>query len=298
MKTTRLVALVVALVAVTTVASPLVATGLHAVGFRFGFTRVYDRVFEIVLVIALALGWRWLDLGGPRAWGLAGRGASRGLATGVAIGVAGLAIGLLLAWTAGGILVALRFDPLKTVRKALLGFLAALVVGAGEEVLFRGILLRRFVRDVGTVGGVLATTAVYAIVHALRGGGGIESVGPLAGWQRTASLFAPLADPVVWPGVGGLFLLGLLLAWVRIATGSLWPSIGIHAAWVGVFRVGRLFFDIRHRPAWLVGPGWPPLVGGLAGVVAVAATAAVVRAWLRRRRTLDFRLEDAEFRMV
>lgn len=298
MKTARLVALVVALVAVTTVASPLVATGLHAAGFRFGFTRVYDRVFEIVLVVALALGWRWLDLGGPRAWGLDGRGWWRALAIGVAIGAAGLAVGLVVAWTGGGVLVALRFDPLKTVGKAVLGFLAALVVGGGEEVLFRGILLRRFVRDLGTPGGVVATTSVYAIVHALRGGGGIETIGPLAGWTRTASLFAPLASPAVWPGVGGLFLFGLVLARVRLATGSLWPSIGIHAAWVGVFRVGRLFFDVRRRPVWLVGPGWPPLVGGVAGVVAVVATALLVRAWLRRRRSVDFRLEDAEFRMV
>jgi len=53
-----------------------------------------------------------------------------------------------------------------------------------------------------------------------------------------------------------------------------------------VFRVGRLFFDIRQRPAWLVGPGWPPLVGGAAGALALVATALLVATWLRRRPRL------------
>jgi len=167
--------------------------------------------------------------------------------------------------------------------KALLGVAAAIVVGGGEEALFRGILLRRFVLDLGPRGGVLVTTLLYAIVHALRSGGKGIVLGPLAGWERAAGLFAPLGDPLVWPGVAGLFALGLLLAQVRLRTGSLWPSTGIHAAWVAVFRVGRLFFDIRRHPVWLVGPGWPPLVGGAAGALALAATALLVWAWLGRR---------------
>jgi hypothetical protein len=51
-------------------------------------------------------------------------------------------------------------------------------------------------------------------------------------------------------------VLGLLLAVARLRTGGLWLSVGIQAAWVAVFRVGRLFLDIRKSPAWLVGPGW------------------------------------------
>jgi membrane protease YdiL (CAAX protease family) len=145
---------------------------------------------------------------------------------------------------------------------------------------------------------VLVTTVIYAVVHALRGGGGPATEGMLAGWARTARLFVPLADPIVWPGVLGLFLLGLVLAVARGRTGSLWPSIGIHAAWVGVFRVGRLFFDIRHRPAWVVGPGWPPLIGGFAGVTAIVVTALLLRRVLRRTAHANFILENGNFGMV
>jgi hypothetical protein len=55
---------------------------------------------------------------------------------------------------------------------------------------------------------------------------------------------------------------------------------------VAVFRVGRLVFDIRPTPVWLIGPGWPPLVGGVGGVVALAATLGLVLAKLRRERGL------------
>jgi len=77
--------------------------------------------------------------------------------------------------------------------------------------------------------------------------------------------------------------LGLVLAWARLRTGSLWTSIGIHAAYVAVFRVGRLVFDILKTPAWLIGPGWPPLIGGAAGWLAVAVTALLLAVVLRRR---------------
>ena len=78
----------------------------------------------------------------------------------------------------------------------------------------------------------------------------------------------------------GLALLGWLLAVARLRSSGLWLPIGIHAAWVATFRVGRLFFDVRSTPAWLVGTGWPPLVGGAAGWIAVGVAAAL----LARRR--------------
>ena len=283
MKSLGLVALVGGLLAATTVGSPMIAQALAGLGFTFKFSRVYNRVFEVLLVIAIAATWRRFDLGNAETWGLRRPHWRRELCQGLAIGGVGIGIGLLVAWAGGGVVPALRFSALKTVRKALLGLVGAGLIGVGEETLFRGILLRRLVLDLGAGRGVLVTTSVYALVHALRGGARITGTGWMAGWERTAGLFAPLADTAVWPGVLGLFGLGLLLAILRRRTGSLWVTIGVHAAWVSVFRVGRLFFDIRHRPAWLVGPGWPPLVGGAAGALSLAVTALVVRAWIRGR---------------
>ncbi|MFN8543143.1 MAG: CPBP family intramembrane glutamic endopeptidase [Candidatus Binatia bacterium] len=270
MRSAGFLALLIGVLAVTSVASPGVA---WLIGEAHPFARVYDRVFEILLALGLAATWRRLDLGSPGAVGLTRAGAGRALGRGLVAGMAGLAVGLALAWAGGALVPALRYPPLKTAGKVMLGLGAALGIGVGEELLFRGLVFRRLERDAGRSAAVVVTTVAYAAVHAIRVGGGDVRAGPWAGIERTAGLFAPLAEAATWPSVAGLAGLGLLLAMLRLRSGSLWCSIGVHAGWVAVFRVGRLAFDLRRVPAWLVGPGWPPLIGGLAGWLALGTTA-------------------------
>jgi membrane protease YdiL (CAAX protease family) len=284
-RTLRLVALILALLVVTAVASPWITLAAKGLGFSFKFSRVYNRVFEVLLVVAILLGWRRLDLGNAKQIGLRHPRWARDLGTGLLAGVLGVGTGVLACWLGGAMVPALRFAVPKTIWKAAAGMLGAVLVGVGEEALFRGVLLRRFTTDLGRPAGILLSTAIYAIVHALRPGGSRE-VYPWAGVDRTLALFELLGRPGVAPGVLGLFGLGLILVLARQRTGSLWTSIGIHAAWVTVFRVGRLFFDIRSTPAWLIGPGWPPLVGGVGGLLALMVTLGLVLAVLRRRGLL------------
>jgi hypothetical protein len=75
---------------------------------------------------------------------------------------------------------------------------------------------------------------------------------------QTLQLFAPLTDATALPRLLGLALLGGLVVAARLRAGNLWLPIGIHAAFVAAFRVGRLFFVIHPGPAWLVVTGWPP----------------------------------------
>jgi membrane protease YdiL (CAAX protease family) len=284
-RTLRLLGLVLGLLAVTSIASPWLATGLGQLGFDFKFSRVYNRVFEVLLVLAIVLGWRRLDLGSATEIGLRRPHWARDLGAGLLVGAVGVIAGVIACWLGGAMIPDLRYEPGKTAMKAVGGLLGAVIVGIGEESLFRGVLLRRFSADLGRGGGVLLATTIYAVVHALRPGGS-KAAYPMAGIDRTVGLFAPLADPLVLPSIVGLFALGLVLAWARLRTGSLWVSIGIHAAYVAVFRVGRLLFDIEKTPAWLIGPGWPPLIGGVAGLLAVAITAALLRVLLRRSERL------------
>lgn len=282
MRSLGLVGLVVAVLAFTAATSPWVAQALAHAGWTFTFGRVYDRVFEILLVVALLLAWRPLDLGSPREIGFTRAGWRRRLGRGLAIGAVGLGAGLACCAVFGALVPSLRYPAAKTLRKATLGVVGAGAIGVGEEALFRGVLLRRLTRDAGAGIALAATTGIYAAVHAIRTG---RTTGPVSAWsgvERTIALFAPLTDPVALPTLAGLAGLGLVLALARIRSGSLWMSIGIHAFWVAGFRVGRLFFVIRPEPAWLVGPGWPPLVGGVAGWVALGVTALLVARLARR----------------
>jgi uncharacterized protein len=282
-RTLWLLGLILLLLVVTAVASPWIAIGLADVGFPFKFSRVYNRVFEVLLVVAMIAAWRPFDLGDARQIGLRQRGWAHDLGRGLLVGSAGIAVGLFACWLGGALAPRLRYDLAKTVGQAAAGLLGAVIVGVGEEALFRGVLLRRLSADAGHATGVLLSTALYAVVHALRPGGARDAHA-WAGVERTLALFVPLGDPGVLPSIAGLFGFGLLLVFARLRSGGLWLPIGIHAAWVAVFRVGRLVLDIRRTPVWLIGPGWPPLVGGVGGWIAIGATLAALVVALRATR--------------
>jgi membrane protease YdiL (CAAX protease family) len=284
MPTLRLLGGVVALLCVTAVLSPLVAAGLDALGWEHGFSRIYNRVFEILLVGWLIARRRWLALGSADAIGWRRADWWRDLLRGLAIGGLGLSAALAFCYLAGGLVPELRYPETgKIVRKTGLGLAAAVVVGGFEETIFRGVLLRRLSLDLGTRAGVLLTTVIYAAVHLLHPRSS-TAYDAFAGVRRTMEILAPFADPANLPTFAGLFVFGALLAAARLRTGTLWMAVGMHAAWVALFRVGRLYFRIRRNPAWLVGTGWPPLVGSATGAVGLVVTGLLLVWVLSRRR--------------
>lgn len=74
-----------------------------------------------------------------------------------------------------------------------------------EELLFRGVLLSALLQRWGTAAAVLLSSLVFALAHL-----------PGLGWQAFA-----LPD---------LLLLALALAWLRLRSGSIWPSVVAHGA--------------------------------------------------------------------
>jgi membrane protease YdiL (CAAX protease family) len=77
-------------------------------------------------------------------------------------------------------------------------FLIVIVAPFSEEILMRGVFLRGFAARYGTLGGILLSSLFFALAHV-----------SLARMPHT-------------------FLLGAMLGWLYVRTGSLWVNIGAH----------------------------------------------------------------------
>jgi membrane protease YdiL (CAAX protease family) len=283
----RLLALLAAILGFATLVAPGVWWALDAATGhtqRFSFPRVYDRVLEVAAAVAL-IRWRhWLGFSSWRDVGLGAPERRRDVWVGFAVALAGMiALVGAMHW-AGALRFFWRYPSFeKGVQKALLGTVAAILIGPGEEILFRGILLGGLMQHLRRGAAVAWTTAIYAVVHFLRGGKQVGEVSMWSGVERLASAFAPLADWAILPGLAGFVLLGLVLAHARLGSGALYLPIGLHIGWVFTLRAGRVIMDFPLQPGLFWGERRPPIVSGIAGWAAIAATFLVL-AWVLRRR--------------
>lgn len=109
------------------------------------------------------------------------------------------------------------------------------VVAILEEFLFRGVLLGLCLRSMKPLSAVLASSAVFAVVHFLRVAKSASepAVSWLSGFAQLPQAFSS-APP--WPllgwGIFSLLLAGILLAMATLRTRSLFLPIGLHAGWI------------------------------------------------------------------
>lgn len=121
------------------------------------------------------------------------------------------------------------------------------VIPLMEELLFRGVFLFGLSRRYGAAFGVLLSAVLFGVVHL----------------GAVPALYASVA--------------GLVLGWLALTTGSVWPGVALHAAFNAVpvllpeylipirgFNVPSV--AVEHLPPYLV---WPPLIAGLALLFAV-----------------------------
>jgi membrane protease YdiL (CAAX protease family) len=83
-------------------------------------------------------------------------------------------------------------------------FMAVVVAPLMEELVFRGFVFQAFAASFGVIPGVVASAAVFSVIHG------------------QATVFVPL------------FVLGVALAWTFHATKSLWTPIALHAVFNGL----------------------------------------------------------------
>lgn len=181
--------------------------------------------------------------------------------------------------------------------------LSGLAVGVIEEFLFRGAVLGILCRTLGMRAGLWWTTCIFSLLHFMKppAEGTIQAadVTWTSGFWIITQLFRGFGH---WENVIAEFLLlaavGWSLARVRLASGGLWASIGLHAGWVaGMKYFGQIVFTTHALRSgefspWLVKNTCRAIVSPIVGIVPLLTVllTGLIALWMANR----WRKGDAE----
>ncbi len=175
------------------------------------------------------------------------------------------------------------------------------VVSLLEEYLFRGIFLGLALRASSRWPAIIGVSLFFAILHLVKPP---EPLPPqllstptwTSGFTMLSCIIRDYGDPARFLSeVSTLLLVGLILAWARVRTHSLWLPIGLHAGWV----FGVILFSAITRTSRALknghfnhdlGTTHIPLIGenlklGLAPLLTLALTWALLALYLKKRPT-------------
>jgi CAAX protease family protein len=211
--------------------------------FNFPFHRIGERVGMLALLLGFIALARHLGLSDRASLGYGlprrqfVREMSLALALGVVtmLGVVGIMAALgLLAWRPDAPGSAAALAKL-LVTRALSGFAVAFI----EETFLRGAMYTAIERESGTQAAVLLTALLYAATHFFASFHiAAEQVTPGSGVELLAGTLHAFAHPLaIADAFLALAAVGVVLALVRGATGSIAACIGLHAGWVWVMLV-------------------------------------------------------------
>jgi uncharacterized protein len=259
--------------------------------FRYPFSRIFDRIFMISGIVLFFVCRRWLKIGSWNQLGLTPTTvAGRDLSLGACLALASMAcLVAAMSWTD----VFLPFfrlslsDSLARCGKALL---AAIGAGFVEEIFFRGIVFKGLREDLGLYRGYFFAALFFAAIHFVKPADDsvLSGIHPWAGVQHVMMSFHPFVDvETLFPGLFGLFLIGLILSYAFERTGTLYLSIGLHAGWIFSLKTVRVFGDFRRADlGWLFGSTDPKIVSGLVTWLGIAIVALAVHRITRDRSRL------------
>ncbi len=247
------------------------------------FGRYVNRALLITALLGLPL---FIRGAGIRRWGDVGVRRPVGwrrLGVGFALGFFSLAAVCSIALLAGG--RALRGDrtPAELVAEFLGALLTAAVVGVIEELLFRGAIYGGLRRAMPWGAALLASSAIYGIVHFLTRPVSPETIGWASGLQALPTMLAGATElQTLVPAFLSLTLAGVVLGLAYERTGDLWASIGIHAGWIVWLKFyGLLTKSAPGADEWFWGTR--KLIDGWMAFIALVVVLAIVITTIRVR---------------
>lgn len=205
-----------------------------------------------------------------------------------------LAVGIVLAggllWALGELLQSAGAFTAKNNRHISQLFSSALMpaffASVIEEVIFRGLILGLWLRALPVARAILGCSLLFAVLHFLKppdNWAEPDGGSPLAGFHLLAATTGHWLDPLFFfSEFLALFLIGLILATVRVRTRSLWLPIGLHGGWILAFKGFNLFHG--RVPLKNFSPLWvgPDLRSGIWPIVTLLVTAGLLAVFLRR----------------
>lgn len=255
----------------------------------YSFPRIFSRLFMILAVVLFFFCRSLLKIPSSSQLGLQPMAEGyKNLLRGFFVALASLvALGLIMSMS-GIFTPYFRLSAAVALERSFKALLAALTVGFLEEIFFRGIIFKGLLEDWRPLGALLATNLFYSGIHFVKPTEKIAySAGfdPWMGVRHLISSFQPFIEPtMLFPGIFGLFLIGLVLSYAFLRTGSLYLSIGLHAGWVFGLKTIRVFGDYRREDlGWLFGSTDPKLVSGAAGWIIILAVGITIH-WMTRNQ--------------
>jgi uncharacterized protein len=206
------------------------------------FDRLATRVFQLLIVIGSVWLVRRHGLTHKHYFGLAVPKATlwRQLRVGFGLGVVSLLPAALLLLYLDIRTLAPFSTPLAYLNWLLAAGLTGWVVGALEELLFRGLLQSVLVANQTRVWpGLILLSLLFAAVHFLaRTPITAAEVTPLSGYLLWQSIFVKFGQPSrIIDAFSALFFVALILVQLTRRSGSIGLAIGAHAGWVFIIKL-------------------------------------------------------------
>jgi membrane protease YdiL (CAAX protease family) len=188
---------------------------------------------------------------------------------------------LSLLMSAAGVFMPGFFHPLQdSVRWVVKALLTALMVGFFEEIFFRGVIFKGLLEDARPATAFTAANLFYAVVHFFKPPEKfvVSGLDPLAGVRYVGECLQPFLDPAeIFPGLIGLFIIGLVLSYAFFRTRALYLSIGLHAGWVFALKTMRVYGEFeRGDLGWAFGSTDPKIVSGVVTWIGIAVVGVIV----------------------
>jgi membrane protease YdiL (CAAX protease family) len=247
------------------------------------FYRVTSRIVLVMVAALLVPAYRLsgfrskADCGLPRApnrFRLVGLGLGLGIGSMLVAYLLGVALGV-FAWDTNG------KTTTYLIRKVIQAIVGGLFIGIFEEILFRGFIFGALRKSLGLIAALILGSFIFSIVHFMRPVNP-EVMGQWnSGLMLLGNLFARAGDSFLQEACT-LFCMGLVLSLLSYWMESVYVAIGLHAGWVWVMMLFRLFTNNQQNLVGLYGTSdWvsKAWIGPVMALAVLAAVIATRRKW-------------------